>query len=97
MNANLPAVRAVLAEVISRGIVVMSLRNMLILLGKWQDRPSAWADLLDVWEELEQARDTLFGFTVDGDVLVLCREPSNAGALVKVAEWETKADKPLFA
>ena len=79
----------ILTDVITRGATTVDKRKLLFALGAKQDRASAWGRLLDVWEELDQPRNSLRAYAVWDTTLILASEaaPRKAMALEVVKEW----------
>lgn len=86
MQTNPAYIHDLLCTVKERGAALAPKPRILWALGAKQDRPSAWRRLLDAWEELDEARDTLMGVE-NGQVIVLFthREDMN---IQPVEEWE---------
>ena len=73
-------------DVFIEGAVVINHKKLLWYLGKSQDRPSVWSELLDEWVELGQSRDSLYGLGV-GDKIVLTLAVDKDGAHSKIENW----------
>ena len=52
MAKNLNALRTVLMDVIAEGAVVINRKKLLLYIGRSQERPSVWSELLDEWVEI---------------------------------------------
>ena len=77
-------VAELLMDVALSGAAVIDKRKLLWMMGKGQDRPTAWATLLDVWEEVGMKRGDLDGIEVFGNI-VLTRGPKTE--IVSVKKW----------
>ena len=63
--------RAFLMDVIAQGFASMDKRKLIWLLGKQQDRPQVWADLLSAWEDEGMDRKALSGAEYNGRILLI--------------------------
>ena len=70
MANSLGELRSILMDVVFEGTVTVKKQKLLWLLGKNQDRPTAWGALLDEWEELGQARAELYGAEVYDKIIL---------------------------
>lgn len=61
---------SVLYDVVVEGVAVIDKRKLLSLMRKSHDRPTAWAALLDHWEEIGQDRDELHGVDQWGTIVL---------------------------
>ena len=86
MANNLPELRTVLLDVALEGAAIISKPKLVWYLGRGQDRPSAWAELLDEWVNLGQARDDLHGLEVF-DKIVLTKPLATGNEHKRVVEW----------
>ena len=73
---------ALFLDIYCQGAIIIDKRKLLGLMGKGQDRPSAWEHLLDLWEEAGYDRSTLSGAEYDKNV-ILCWE----NTFEKVTNW----------
>jgi len=81
-------VRSFLKDVSIFGVMVITKRKLLWMLGWGQDRPDAWGDLLSHWKEIGDS-NPLYGIEVH-DKVVLMTKPLK---LVPVSSWAEVADK----
>ena len=77
-------VRSILKDVVLSGVAIVPKRKLLWLLGWAQDRPGAWATLLDHWEEIGEERLSLCGQEVSDKIVLTI---TTSGPKTKVAEW----------
>lgn len=75
---------AFLLDVIAHGWGAINKHKLLRLLGKQQDRPAVWEDLLSYWVELNMDPDELIGAEVYTD-MVFYR--ASAAKFEKVKSW----------
>jgi hypothetical protein len=71
-------VSSLLMDVQIKGSTTVDKRKLLWMMGKGQDRPSAWRDLLDLWEELGMERSDLHGYELRGYITLIAEEPGIA-------------------
>ena len=71
MAGNSAETRSFLKDVFLSGVGVMDKRKLLWLLGWGQDRPGAWKELLDLWEEIGGERKALSKIDIWGQRVCL--------------------------
>lgn len=82
MPKNNDVLSAVLMDVSIQGAAVIDKRKLLWLMGKSHDRPTAWAMLLDQWEDIGKDRNDLIGCEVNGNIVLML----NCGTEVEAVE-----------
>ena len=81
-----PEARSILKTVELEGVAVIQQKRLLWAIGWSQDRPGAWKELLDLWEEMGHERDTLIG-VASMDKLVFFPRGNLHTQLDPVAKW----------
>ena len=82
MAKAIDVLNALFLDVHCQGAVTIDKRKLLGLMGKGQDRPSAWEYLLDLWEEAGFDRACLKGAEFERNIILA----SNI-EFVKVEKW----------
>lgn len=88
MASDSSALRSLLKDVALMGAILVPKKKLLWLLGWGQDRAGAWSDLLDMWEEIGEERDSLHGAEVS-DLMFLGK--GEKLKIVSVSEWASGA------
>lgn len=79
-------VKSLLMDVALTGVIVIDKKKLLWLLDWGQDRPRAWAELLNLWEDIGQDRNALYGLEIYGKVVLMMR-PEKEGEFARVSSW----------
>ncbi|WP_298214927.1 hypothetical protein [Acidocella sp.] len=79
------AVRSLLKDLTLEGVIVIDKRKLLWLLGWSQDRPGAWAEMLDLWKELGQEPQNLKGSEIYDKIVLF--NSSERKTIDLVSEW----------
>ncbi len=76
MSNGTNELRSLLKDVELNGVVVITQKKLLWLLGWGQNREGAWKDLLNHWVDMGHKRDTLYGIGI-WDKIVLTMPPAD--------------------
>ena len=77
-------VKSLLKDVALNGVVVVSKRKLLWLLGWGQDREGAWRDLLIHWKAIGEAEEKLHGIEVYDKIIL---SMPSGGKFEPVSNW----------
>ena len=86
MAAVNETLNALLMDVYLLGAVTIDKKKLFWLMGKSHDRPSAWAKLADVWEEMQMERDKLEAVQIEGTNTIVLMSGDRI-QVSKIVEW----------
>lgn len=81
-----PEARSLLKTVELEGAAIVQQKRILWAIGWGQDRSGAWKDLLDLWVEMGNERDSLSAVSVADKITFFHKDDVHTG-LVAVVEW----------
>lgn len=82
-----PEARSLLKTVELDGAAIVLQKRILWALGWGQDRPGAWRDLLDLWVELGNSRDSLYGVAVEDKLVFIAGKNAHTGLNNVQSDW----------
>lgn len=74
---------SILMDVAVEGSAIIDKRKLLRLMGKGQDRPAVWEELVEQWEELGGDGGEFYGAEVQGKMIFF----RGAAKVEKVSSW----------